>query len=59
MKKIIAIVLAVSSLFFVMVSKSLAEISLGISGTAGVYEATGTEKLSGGRPMVWKKGNIR
>ena len=49
MKKIIAIVLAVSSLFFVMVSKSLAEISLGISGTAGVYEATGTEKLSGGR----------
>ena len=49
MKKIIAIVLAVSSLFFLMASKSLAELSLGVSGTAGVYEATGKEVLSGGR----------
>ena len=49
MKKIIAIVLAVSSLFFLTVSKSLAELSLGVSGTVGVYEATGKEVLSGGR----------
>ena len=55
MKKIIAIVLTVSSLFFVMVSKSLAEITMGISGTVGVYEASGNEVLSGGRTNTAKE----
>ena len=43
MKKIIAIVLAVSSIFFLTVSKTLAEWSAGISVSHGVYQADGTE----------------
>ena len=49
MKKIIAIVLAVSSLFFLTVSKTLADWSAGVAGTVGVYEASGSEVLSGGK----------
>ena len=43
MKKIIAIVLAVSSLFFLTATKVLAEWSAGVSVSSGVYEASGTE----------------
>ena len=43
MKKIIAIVLAVSSLFFLTATKVLAEWSAGVSVSSGVYEADGTE----------------
>ena len=47
MKKIIALVLAVSSLFFLTVSKSLAEWTVGLSVTSGVYEAEGSETQEG------------
>jgi len=47
MKKIIAIVLAVSSIFFLTVSKTLAEWSIGASVTHGVYEADGKETQEG------------
>ena len=47
MKKIIAIVLAVSSIFFLTVSKTLAEWSAGISVSHGVYQADGTETQEG------------
>ena len=47
MKKIIAIVLAVSSLFFLTVSKSLAEWTVGLSVTSGLYEAEGSETQEG------------
>ena len=47
MKKIIAIVLAVSSLFFLTVSNALAEWSAGISVSHGVYQADGTETQEG------------
>ena len=43
MKKIIAIVMAVSSIFFLTVSNVLAEWSAGVSGSSGVYEASGAE----------------
>ena len=43
MKKIIAIVLAVSSLFYLTATKVLAEWSAGVSVSSGVYEASGTE----------------
>ena len=43
MKKIIAIVLAVSSLFFLTATKVLAEWSAGVSVSRGGYEASGTE----------------
>ena len=45
MKKIIAIVLAVSSLFFLTVSNALAEWSAGVSVSHGDYKASGTETL--------------
>ena len=45
MKKIIAIVLAVSSLFLLTASKVLAEWSAGVSVSHGNYEASGTETL--------------
>ena len=47
MKKIIAIVLAVSSIFFLTVSKTLAEWSVGVSYGVGEYEASGTENEDG------------
>ena len=47
MKKIIAIVLAVSSLFFLTATKVLAEWSAGVSVSSGVYEASGTETQEG------------
>ena len=47
MKKIIAIVLAVSSLFFLTVSNALAEWSAGISVAHGVYRADATETQEG------------
>ena len=43
MKKIIAIVLAVSSLFFLTVTKTLADWTAGVSVTGGVYEASGED----------------
>lgn len=43
MKKIIAIVLAVSSLFFLTATKVLAEWSAGVSMTQGLFAATGKE----------------
>lgn len=43
MKKIIAVVLAVSSIFFLTATKVLAEWSAGISVSSGVYQAEGTE----------------
>ena len=48
MKKIIAIVLAVSSLFFLTVSKTLAEVTLGFSISHGLYQASGTETEGSG-----------
>ena len=47
MKKIIAIVLAVSSLFFLTVTKTLADWTAGVSVTGGVYEASGEESENG------------
>ena len=47
MKKIIVIVLAVSSLFFLTVSNAIAEWSAGISLSTGAYEASGTETQEG------------
>mgnify|MGYP000698756766 CR=1 FL=1 len=47
MKKIIVIVLAVSSIFFLTVTKTLAEWSVGISLSTGVYEADGQENEDG------------
>ena len=47
MKKIIAIVLAVSSLFFLTATKVLAEWSAGVSITHGLFAATGTETEDG------------
>ena len=47
MKKIIAIVLAVSSLFFLTASNALAEWSVGVSVSHGVYQADGTETQEG------------
>ena len=47
MKKIIAIGLAVSSIFFLTTSKVLAEWSAGVSANVGVYEADGQEKEDG------------
>ena len=47
MKKIIAIILAASSLFFLTVTKTMAEWSAGISLSHGAYEAGGTESESG------------
>ena len=47
MKKIIAVVVAVSSIFFLTVTKTLAEWSAGVSVTHGVYEADGQETEDG------------
>ena len=47
MKKIIAIVLAVSSLFFLTATKTLADWSAGVSVSVGGYEATGSENEDG------------
>ena len=47
MKKIIAIVLAVSSFFFLTVSNVLAEWSAGISASHGLYRASGSETQEG------------
>ena len=47
MKKIIAIVLAVSSLFFLTATKVLAEWSAGVSVSAGHFKATGQENEDG------------
>ena len=47
MKKIIAIVLAVSSLFFLTATKTLADWSAGVSASVGVYEADGEENEDG------------
>ena len=47
MKKIIAIVLAVSSLFFLTATKVLAEWSAGVTMTQGLFTATGTETEDG------------
>ena len=44
MKKIIAIVLAVSSLFFLTATKTLAEWSAGVSASVGVYEGNWSGK---------------
>ena len=48
MKKIIAIVLAVSSLFFLTVSKALAEMTIGFSVSHGLYQASGSETEGSG-----------
>ena len=47
MKKIIAIVVAVSSLFFLTVSNALAEWSIGVSVAHGEYTAEGEENENG------------
>ena len=47
MKKIIAIILAVSSLFFLTATKTLADWSAGITMAVGGYEATGQESEDG------------
>ena len=47
MKKIIVMVLAVTSLFFLTVSNTLADWSVGVSLGSGVYEADGTETEDG------------
>ena len=47
MKKIIAIVLAVSSIFFLTVTKTLAEWSAGVSASVGHFKATGQESEDG------------
>ena len=47
MKKIIVIVLAVSSIFFLTVTKTLAEWSAGVSASVGHFKATGQETEDG------------
>ena len=47
MKKIIAIVLAVSSLFFLTATKTLAEWSAGVSASVGHFKASGQESEDG------------
>ena len=47
MKKIIAIVLAFSSIFFLTATKTLADWSAGVSVSVGGYEATGSENEDG------------
>jgi len=47
MKKIIAVVLAVSSLFFLTATKVLAEWSAGVSTSVGHFKATGQENEDG------------
>ena len=47
MKKIIAIILAFSSLFFLTATKTLADWSAGVSANVGHYKATGEENEDG------------
>ena len=47
MKKIIAIILAASSLFFLTATKTLADWSAGVSASVGHFKATGSESEDG------------